>query len=197
MLQRAITTFNSCAEGLQGHHMELIKSWRLNERHYGALQGLNKKETADKHGEEQVLIWRRSYDTCPPALDYNDPRFSGQDPRYQDLPKEVLPLTECLKDTVIRCVPYWQDEIVKNVKRGRQVLVVAHGNSIRAIVKHLDQIADDKIVGVNIPNALPLVYELDQDMVPLKSYYLVSPEEFKAKAESLRQEMKNTASLAI
>lgn len=177
--------------------MELIKSWRLNERHYGALQGLNKQETADKHGPEQVLIWRRSYDTSPPALEYSDSRFSGKDARYKDLPQEVLPLTECLKDTVVRCVPYWQDEIVKSMKRGRQVLVVAHGNSIRAIVKHLDQIPDDKIVGVNIPNALPLVYELDKDMKPIGSHYLVTPEEFKLKAAALKAEMAQNASLSL
>jgi len=146
--------------------------WRLNERHYGALQGLNKAETAAKFGEQQVLAWRRSYDTPPPALEMSDPRFPGSDPRYAGLKADELPLTECLKDTVARVMPYWNASIAPAIRSGKRVIVAAHGNSIRALVKYLDGLSDADIVGLNIPTAIPLVYELDYDLKPLRHYYL-------------------------
>ncbi|RZL29802.1 MAG: 2,3-bisphosphoglycerate-dependent phosphoglycerate mutase, partial [Rubrivivax sp.] len=151
-------------------------SWRLNERHYGALQGLNKADMAKQYGDEQVLIWRRSYDTPPPALEATDPRSERSDPRYAGLADGEVPLTECLKDTVARVLPFWNDTIAPTIKSGQRVLIAAHGNSIRALVKYLDNIADDAIVGVNIPNGIPLVYELDENLQPIKSYYLGDPE---------------------
>jgi len=144
----------------------------LNERHYGALQGLNKAETAERHGEEQVQRWRRSYDIRPPALTPDDERYPGSDPRYASLTEDELPLTECLKDTVDRMLPYWHDVIAPDVRAGKQVLVSAHGNSLRALVKHLDNIPDQEIVGLNIPTGIPLVYELNDDLTPIRSYYL-------------------------
>ncbi|MFZ1896296.1 MAG: 2,3-bisphosphoglycerate-dependent phosphoglycerate mutase, partial [Rhodoplanes sp.] len=152
-------------------------SWRLNERHYGALQGLNKAQTAAKYGDEQVLVWRRSYDTPPPPLEESDPRYPGTDPRYKGLSKAELPLTECLKDTVARFLPYWHDAIVPAIKSGKRVIIAAHGNSLRALVKYLDNISDQEIVGLNIPTGVPLVYELDAQLKPLKHYYLGDPEE--------------------
>jgi 2,3-bisphosphoglycerate-dependent phosphoglycerate mutase len=152
------------------------KSWRLNERHYGALQGLNKAETAEKFGDEQVHIWRRSYDTPPPELTAEDERFPGHDPRYADLSAAELPLTECLKDTVARFLPYWHDEIAPTIKSGKQVIIAAHGNSLRALVKYLDGISDEEIPTLNIPTGVPLVYELDDDLKPIKHYYLGDPE---------------------
>jgi len=156
------------------------RSWRLNERHYGALQGLNKAETAAKFGDDQVKIWRRAYDTPPPPLEKNDPRYPGNDPRYADLTEGVLPLTECLKDTVARFLPYWHDVIAPTVKLGKRVLIAAHGNSLRALVKYLDNISDEAIVELNIPTGMPLVYELDEDLKTIKSYYLGDPEKVKA-----------------
>lgn len=152
--------------------LPVIRSWRLNERMYGALQGLNKAEMAEKYGEEQVHLWRRSYDVQPPALTSDDDRFPGKDRRYHDLTKEQLPLTECLKDTVERFTPYWLDTIVPSIKQGKRVIIVAHGNSLRALVKYLDHIPDDEIPGLNIPTGVPLIYELDQECRPLKHYYL-------------------------
>ena len=152
-------------------------SWRLNERHYGAFQGLNKAETAAKYGDEQVLVWRRSYDIPPPALEQSDPRYPGTDPRYQGLSKAELPLTECLKDTVARFLPYWHETIVPAIKTGKKVIIAAHGNSLRALVKYLDNISDQEIVGLNIPTGVPLVYELDDQLKPIKHYYLGDPEE--------------------
>jgi 2,3-bisphosphoglycerate-dependent phosphoglycerate mutase len=146
--------------------------WRLNERHYGALQGLNKSETAKKFGDEQVLVWRRSYDTPPPALDASDPRSESTDLRYAGLAKGQVPLTECLKDTVARVLPFWNDTVAKGLRANQRIVIAAHGNSIRALVKYLDGISDDAIVGVNIPNGIPLVYELDADLKPIRSYYL-------------------------
>jgi 2,3-bisphosphoglycerate-dependent phosphoglycerate mutase len=146
--------------------------WRLNERHYGALQGLNKAETAAKFGDDQVLVWRRSYDTPPPALESSDPRSPIHDPRYSTLSPAQLPLTECLKDTVARFVPYWESTIAPTVRSGRRVIIAAHGNSLRALIKYLDGISDDKIVELNVPTARPLVYELDAALKPLRSYYL-------------------------
>jgi 2,3-bisphosphoglycerate-dependent phosphoglycerate mutase len=147
-------------------------SWRLNERHYGALQGLNKADMAKQYGDEQVLVWRRSYDTPPPALETSDPRSERGDIRYTGLQPSDIPLTECLKDTVARVLPYWNEQIAPAILSGQRVLIAAHGNSIRALVKYLDGIADEAIVGVNIPNGIPLVYELDKDLKPIKSYYL-------------------------
>jgi 2,3-bisphosphoglycerate-dependent phosphoglycerate mutase len=152
--------------------LPVAHSWRLNERHYGALQGLNKADMAKQYGDAQVLIWRRSYDTPPPALEPSDPRSERGDIRYVRLQPEQIPLTECLKDTVARVLPYWNESLAPAIKAGKRIVVAAHGNSIRALVKYLDNIADDAIVGVNIPNGIPLVYELDADLKPLRNYYL-------------------------
>jgi len=172
VLKRAIHTLNYCLDEMDRIWLPVVKSWRLNERHYGGLQGLNKAETAQKHGDAQVLVWRRSYDTPPPALEANDPMGQRQDLRYAGLQPDQIPLTECLKDTVARVLPYWNDEIAPTIKAGKRVVIAAHGNSIRALVKYLDNIGDDEIVGLNIPNGIPLVYELDADLKPIKRYYL-------------------------
>ncbi len=176
VLTRAIRTLWLTLEQLDLLWLPTHKSWRLNERHYGALQGLNKAEMAKQFGEEQVLIWRRSYDVRPPALERSDPRFPGNDPRYASLDPRTLPTTECLKDTVERFVPYWQDAIVPALKGNRRVIIAAHGNSLRALVKYLDNIPDDQIVHLNIPTGIPLVYELDDELNPLQHYYLGDPE---------------------
>lgn len=176
VLKRAIRTLWIVLDELDLMWIEVERSWRLNERHYGALQGLNKAETAARFGEEQVLIWRRSYDTQPPALERTDPQYPGHDPRYQDLKEAELPLTECLNDTVARFMPYWHRTIAPAVKGGRQVLIAAHGNSLRALVKYLDQVSDEEIVGLNIPTGIPLVYELDEQLKPIQHYYLGDPE---------------------
>jgi 2,3-bisphosphoglycerate-dependent phosphoglycerate mutase len=147
-------------------------SWRLNERHYGALQGLNKAEMATKYGEEQILAWRRSYDVPPPALEKSDARFPGKDPRYADIKAQDIPVTECLKDTVARFLPHWNEVIAPDVKAGKRVLVAAHGNTIRALVKYLDNVSEKDIVGLNIPTGIPLVYELDDNLQPIRHYYL-------------------------
>jgi 2,3-bisphosphoglycerate-dependent phosphoglycerate mutase len=157
----------------------------LNERHYGALQGLNKSETAAKFGEDQVKIWRRSYDVPPPALTPDDERYPGHDPRYQRLTAQELPLTECLKDTVNRFLPYWHSTIAPAVRDGKRVLIAAHGNSLRALVKYLDDVSEQAIVGMNIPTGMPLVYELADDLKPLRSYYLGDPEKVKAAMEAV------------
>ena len=172
VLKRAIHTLNYCLDEMDRIWLPVIKDWRLNERHYGGLQGLNKADMAKQYGEEQVLIWRRSYDTPPPELDTNDPRGQRQDLRYAKLDPAQIPLTECLKDTVARVIPYWQEEIAPAIKSGKRVVIAAHGNSIRALVKYLDGISDQDIVGLNIPNGIPLVYELDAELKPLRSYYL-------------------------
>jgi 2,3-bisphosphoglycerate-dependent phosphoglycerate mutase len=172
VLKRAIRTLWLALDQMDLLWIPVTKSWRLNERHYGALQGLNKAETAAKFGDEQVLIWRRSYDIPPPALDKGDSRYPGQDPRYADLSAQELPLTECLKDTVARFLPYWHGTIAPQVKAGKKVIITAHGNSLRALVKYLDNVSDQDIVGLNIPTGIPLVYELDDDLKPLRSYYL-------------------------
>jgi len=158
----------------------VYRSWRLNERHYGALQGLNKAETATKFGEDQVKIWRRSYAVPPPPLTADDTRFPGRDPRYHGLSKEQLPLTECLKDTVARFLPYWHETIAPSIHQGQKVLIAAHGNSLRALVKYLDDISEDEIVEMNIPTGMPLVYELDGVLKPINRYYLGDPEKIKA-----------------
>jgi 2,3-bisphosphoglycerate-dependent phosphoglycerate mutase len=177
VLRRAIKTLWLALEEMDRMWIPVEHSWRLNERHYGALQGLNKAETAAKFGEDQVLAWRRSYDTPPPALDKDDPRYPGGDPRYAGLEQSELPLTECLKDTVARVMPFWNGSIAPAVRAGRCVIVAAHGNSLRALVKYLDGVTDDDIVGLNIPTGIPLVYELDGAMQPLRHYYLGDQEE--------------------
>ena len=173
MLKRAIWTLWHCLDSMERTWLPVHHDWRLNERHYGGLQGLNKADMASQYGEEQVLIWRRSYNTPPPALEADDPRGQRQDKRYGFLQPQQIPLTECLRDTVDRVAPCWNDQIAPAIMAGQRVLVAAHGNSIRALVKMLDQIGDEEIVGVNIPNGVPLVYELDDDTLkPLRSYYL-------------------------
>ncbi len=172
VLKRAIWTLWHTLDQMDRTWLPIVNSWRLNERHYGALQGLNKAETAKQYGDEQVLIWRRSYDTPPPALDADDPRGQRHDPRYASLKAEEIPLTECLKDTVARVLPFWYEQLAPTIHSGKRVVIAAHGNSIRAMVKYLDGISDADIVGLNIPNGIPLVYELDGDLKPIKSYYL-------------------------
>jgi 2,3-bisphosphoglycerate-dependent phosphoglycerate mutase len=172
VLKRAIRTLWITLDAMDLMWLPVVHSWRLNERHYGALQGLNKAETAARFGEEQVLTWRRAYAIAPDPLLPGDPRWAGNDPRYRHLKPEEIPATECLKDTVARVVPFWKDSIAPALTRGRRVLVAAHGNSLRALIKYLDNVTDDDIVGVNIPTARPLVYELDADLRPLRHYYL-------------------------
>ena len=176
VLKRAIRTLWIVLDQLDLMWIPVHHSWRLNERHYGALQGLNKAETAAQFGDDQVKIWRRSYDTPPPPLDAQDERFPGRDPRYAALSSAELPLTECLKDTVARMLPHWHQVIAPAVKAGQRVIVAAHGNSIRALVKYLDNISEDEIIGLNIPTGIPLVYELDADLKPIRHYYLGDPE---------------------
>ena len=172
MLQRAIKTCFLVLEEMDLIWIPTIKAWQLNERHYGALQGLNKAETAKKYGDAQVLLWRRSYDVPPPAMDANDPRSERSDPRYARLAPGAVPLTECLKDTVARVLPCWHDTLAPAIRSGQRLVIAAHGNSMRALVKYLDGIGDAEIVGLNIPNGIPLVYELDADLKPLRHYYL-------------------------
>jgi 2,3-bisphosphoglycerate-dependent phosphoglycerate mutase len=172
VLKRAIHTLWHCLDEMDRPWLPTVKSWRLNERHYGALQGLNKAETARKFGDEQVLVWRRSYDVPPPALAADDPRCERADPRYARLRPEQVPLTECLKDTVDRVLPYWNESLAPAIRSGKRLLIAAHGNSIRALVKYLDGISDSEIVGLNIPNGIPLVYELDAELRPLRHFYL-------------------------
>jgi 2,3-bisphosphoglycerate-dependent phosphoglycerate mutase len=185
VLKRAIRTLWMTLDELDLMWIPVHRSWHLNERHYGALQGLNKSETAAKFGEDQVKIWRRSYDIPPPALTPDDARYPGHDPRYQHLTAQELPLTECLKDTVNRFLPYWQSTIAPAVREGRRVLIAAHGNSLRALVKYLDNVSEEAIVGLNIPTGMPLVYELGDDLKPLRSYYLGDPEKVKAAMEAV------------
>jgi len=185
VLKRAIRTLWLATDEMDLLWIPWIRSWRLNERHYGALQGLNKSETAEKFGEDQVKIWRRAYAIPPPALEPGDPRYPGQDPRYQDLTEDELPLTECLKDTVERFLPLWHMEIAPTILNGARVLIAAHGNSLRALVKYLDNVSDDDIVGLNIPTGIPLVYELDDLLKPVRSYYLGDPEAVKAAMEAV------------
>jgi len=190
VLKRAIKTLWITLEEMDLAWIPVHNSWRLNERHYGALQGLNKAETAAKYGESQVLVWRRSYDIPPPALEKGDPRSPAGDPRYKDLDKKDIPLTECLKDTVARFLPYWHEVIAPSVKSGKRVIIAAHGNSLRALVKYLDNVSDKEIVGMNIPTGLPLVYELTDDLKPIKNYYLGDPEEVKKAMEEVANQGK-------
>jgi len=180
VLKRAIRTLWLALDAMDLMWIPVHGSWRLNERHYGALQGLNKAETAAKFGEEQVHIWRRSYDVPPPALTRDDPRHPRNDLRYAGLGDAELPLTECLKDTVARFLPYWNDSIAPAVRGGKRVIVVAHGNSLRALIKYLDGISDDKIIDLNVPTGRPLVYELDANLKPMRNYYLGDPSEIAA-----------------
>ena len=176
VLKRATRTLWHCLDEMDRTWLPVAHSWRLNERHYGALQGLNKVETAKKFGDAQVLAWRRSYDTPPPALEPSDPRSERSDLRYAKLAPGQVPLTECLKDTVARVLPFWTESMAPAIKAGKRVLVAAHGNSIRALVKHLDKVSDGDIVGLNIPNGIPLVYELDPQLRPLRHVYLGDPQ---------------------
>ena len=190
VLKRAIHTLWYCLDEMDRTWLPVVKDWRLNERHYGALQGLNKADMAKQYGDEQVLIWRRSYDTPPPALEPQDPRGQRADRRYANLPQEQIPLTECLKDTVARVVPYWNDTLAPAVRSGQRILVSAHGNSIRALIKHLDGISDQDIVNLNIPNGIPLVYEFDEAMKPLRRYYLGDAEAAAAAAAAVANQGK-------
>jgi 2,3-bisphosphoglycerate-dependent phosphoglycerate mutase len=185
VLKRAIRTGYITLSVLDQMWIPVVKDWRLNERHYGALAGLNKAETAAKYGEDQVHIWRRSYDTPPPALEPHDERAPYKDPRYAAVPREQLPLTECLKDTVARVVPYWNTVIAPAVRSSKKVFICAHGNSLRALIKHLDKISDDDIASMNIPTAQPLVYELDAGLRPIKHYYLGDEDAIAAKMASV------------
>ena len=193
VLKRAIKTLWLVMEEMELMWIPVSRSWRLNERHYGALQGLDKAETAAKHGMEQVHIWRRSYDIRPPALTPEDDRNPAKDPRYADISPKDLPLTECLKDTVDRFLPYWIGSIAPEVKAGKRVLIAAHGNSLRALVKYLDQVADDDIVGLNIPTGIPLVYELKDDLTPIGHTYLSDPEAIRRATQAVADQLKKTS----
>ncbi|ARP78759.1 2,3-diphosphoglycerate-dependent phosphoglycerate mutase [Bordetella genomosp. 6] len=180
VLKRAIRTLWIALDAMDAMYTPVGINWRLNERHYGQLQGLNKAETAAKYGDEQVLIWRRAYAIAPEPLDLDDPRHPRFDGRYGKIPADQLPATECLKDTVARVLPFWNESIAPAIRAGRRVLVAAHGNSLRALIKHLDNVSDDDIVGVNIPTGQPLVYELDEDLKPIRHYYLGDAAEIEA-----------------
>jgi 2,3-bisphosphoglycerate-dependent phosphoglycerate mutase len=188
VLKRAIRTLWITLDGLDQMWIPVAKSWRLNERHYGALQGLNKAETAAKYGDAQVKIWRRSYADPPPALTPDDERYPGRDPRYAALSRDELPLAESLKDTVARFLPYWESAIVPDLRAGKRVLIAAHGNSLRALVKHLDGVSEAEIVELNIPTGIPLVYELDESLRPLRHYYLGDPEAAKRAADAVARQ---------
>ena len=190
LLRRAIRTLWLTLDELDQMWIPVIRHWRLNERHYGSLQGLNKAETAERHGAEQVKIWRRSYTTPPPALEADDERHPGRDRRYADLAETEIPLSESLSDTVARFLPYWESTIAPDIRSGRRVLVVAHGNSLRALVKHLDGVSDEEIVGLNIPTGIPLIYELDEFLRPTGSRYLGDPEEARRAAEAVANQAK-------
>lgn len=193
VLKRAIRTLFMVMDGLDQLWIPVKKSWRLNERHYGALQGLNKAETAAKHGDDQVLVWRRSYDIPPPELDLEDPRHARFDPRYRNVPARDLPRTEALKNTVERFVPYWNESIVPDIVAGKSVIITAHGNSIRALLKYLENIPENEIVELNIPTAVPLVYELTDDMKPIRRYYLGNQDEINAKMAAVAAQGKAKA----
>jgi 2,3-bisphosphoglycerate-dependent phosphoglycerate mutase len=180
VLKRAIRTLWHIMDEMDLMWIPVQREWRLNERHYGALQGLNKAETAEKHGEEQVKMWRRSYDIPPPALEKSDERYPGHDPRYHHLDESQIPLSECLKDTVDRVLPLWHETIVPTIQSGQRVIIAAHGNSLRALIKYLDGISEQDIVGLNVPTGMPLVYELDENMQPTNRYYLGDEEAVKA-----------------
>ncbi|MGH8373026.1 MAG: 2,3-diphosphoglycerate-dependent phosphoglycerate mutase [Gammaproteobacteria bacterium] len=190
VLKRAVRTLWTVLDDMDLMWIPVYKDWHLNERHYGALQGLNKAETAQKYGEDQVTLWRRSYDVPPPALTEDDPRHPKHDPRYRDLEPSELPATECLKDTVARFVPYYEAEILPAMQAGKRLIITAHGNSLRALVKHLDNMSDDEIVALNIPTAVPLVYEFDSNLKPIKHYYLGDPDKIAAAAAAVANQGK-------
>lgn len=190
VLKRALRTLNIALDEMDLLWIPVEKSWRLNERHYGGLQGLNKSETAALHGEEKVLIWRRSYDVPPPALEKSDPRYPGSDARYANVAAKDLPLTECLKDTVERFLPLWHETIAPMIKTGKKVIIAAHGNSLRALVKYLDNMSEEEILKLNIPTGLPLVYELDANLKPIKHYYLGDEEAVKKAMEAVANQGK-------
>jgi 2,3-bisphosphoglycerate-dependent phosphoglycerate mutase len=190
VLKRAIRTLWLIQDEMDLLWLPVVRSWRLNERHYGDLQGLNKSETAEKYGNEQVHIWRRSYDVPPPEMTKNDERFAGNDPRYKNLKEDEIPLTESLKTTVDRFLPFWFDSIVPEIQSGKNIIIAAHGNSLRALIKHLDNISDDKIADLNIPTGIPLVYELDDELKPIKSYYLGNTDEIAKAAEAVANQGK-------
>jgi 2,3-bisphosphoglycerate-dependent phosphoglycerate mutase len=190
VLKRAIRTLWIVLDEMDLMWIPVVRDWRLNERHYGALQGLNKAQTAGKFGEAQVKIWRRSYDVRPPALEEGDPRNPANDPRYREMRKDQVPLTECLKDTVARFLPCWHEVIAPVVRSGKRVIIAAHGNSLRALVKYLDDIPDDVIPEVNIPTGMPLVYELEDDLRPIRNYYLGDPEKVKKAMEAVAAQAK-------
>ncbi|MCA9905587.1 MAG: 2,3-diphosphoglycerate-dependent phosphoglycerate mutase, partial [Anaerolineae bacterium] len=190
VLKRAIHTLWYALEEMDRSWLPVHKHWRLNERHYGALQGLNKAETAKQYGDEQVLVWRRSYDTPPPALEATDARCERGDRRYAGLDASQVPLTECLKDTVARVMPFWNDTMAPAIRSGQRVLVAAHGNSLRALVKYLDNMSDEAIIDLNIPTGIPLVYELDEDLKPIRHYYLGDQEAIKAAAQAVANQAK-------
>lgn len=190
LLKRAIRTLWIAMDEMDLLWVPVRRAWQLNERHYGSLQGLNKGETAEKFGEEQVLIWRRSYDIPPPELEKDDERYPGHDPRYANLDPEQLPLTECLKDTVDRFLPYWHESIAPEIRSGKRVIIAAHGNSLRALAMYLDDLSEDEVLKLNIPTGMPLVYELDDDLKPIKSYYLGDPEEVKKAMDAVANQGK-------
>lgn len=190
VLKRAIRTLWIALDEMDLMWIPVVRDWRLNERHYGALQGLNKAQTAAKYGDAQVLQWRRSYDVRPPALEESDPRYPGSDPRYRELSKEQVPLAECLKDTVARFLPCWHEAIAPDIRSGKRVLIAAHGNSLRALVKFLDNVPDADIVGLNIPTGVPLVYELDENLKPLRHYYLGDQKRIQAAMEAVASQGK-------
>ncbi len=190
VLKRAIRTMQIAMDELDQMWVPVIRNWRLNERHYGALQGMNKSETAAQYGEDQVKIWRRAFDIAPPPLTEEDERYPGHDRRYADLTKDELPLTEHLKDTIARFVPYWEGVIAPQVKAGKRAIIVAHGNSLRALVKYLDGISDDDIINLNIPTGIPLMYELDENLKPISSRYLGDPEAARKAAEAVANQGK-------
>ncbi|MCE2679235.1 MAG: 2,3-diphosphoglycerate-dependent phosphoglycerate mutase [Burkholderiales bacterium] len=190
VLKRAIRTLWIALDAMDSMWLPVHHSWRLNERHYGALQGLNKTETAAQYGDDQVMIWRRAYAIAPNPITVDDPRFAGNDPRYTKLKPEEIPLTECLKDTVDRVTPFWNDSIAPAIKSGKRVLIAAHGNSLRALIKYLDQVGEDDIVNLNIPTARPLVYELDENLKPIRNYYLGDQAEIAAAAMAVANQGK-------
>ena len=190
VLKRAIHTLWMTLDEMDQIWIPISNSWRLNERHYGALQGLNKAETAAKYGEKQVMLWRRSYDIQPPALTADDPRYPGHDPRYKDLDPRDIPFTECLKDTVARFLPLWHETIAPTIRSGQRVIIAAHGNSLRALVKYLDNVSDEEIVELNIPTGMPLVYKLDDDLNPLTHHYLAAPEEIREAQQAVARQGK-------
>ncbi|MBS0485443.1 MAG: 2,3-diphosphoglycerate-dependent phosphoglycerate mutase [Proteobacteria bacterium] len=193
VLKRAIRTLWIVLDEMDQMWIPIQHTWRLNERHYGALQGLNKAETAAQYGDEQVLIWRRSYDVRPPALTADDTRYAGRDPRYQNLAHDDIPLTECLKDTVARFLPYWNTVIAPQVQAGKSIIIAAHGNSLRALVKYLDNISDGDILNCNIPTGVPLIYELDDNLKPIKNYYLGNSTEIQEAMQNVANQGKSTA----